>query len=66
MNRKLLKEIILSEKSILSVCENLNCNVDDFIDKLSGQNAFTVRDMEILTSYIPLSNPIEILVEMME
>lgn len=60
MNNMLLKEIILSNKSFHEIFAILNCNVDDFLDKLNGVQLFNAKDMLLLTYFIPLRNPIEI------
>lgn len=60
MNNILLKQIILSNKSFHEIFAILNCNVDDFLDKLNGVQPFSTKDMSLLTYFIPLHNPTEI------
>lgn len=63
MNKKLLKQIILSKKSFLEVINLLGCSVDDFVEKISGVQKFNNEEMSLLTTYIPIDNPIEIFFE---
>lgn len=60
MNRKLVKQVILSNRSFLSIAKLLNCTVDDLIEKFFGNQEFDTEEINFLIRYIPLRNPIEI------
>lgn len=62
MNKVLLKQMILSNKSFLDISAKLNCGVDEFVDKLNDER-FNTREMSLLVDFIPIHNPAEIFFE---
>lgn len=59
MNKALLKQMVLSDKSFFDISTELNCSVDELIDKIDHKG-FNTKEMTLLTDYIPIINPTEI------
>ena len=60
MNIELLKLIILSKKTMTEIISALNCTVDEFVLKISGNMEFDNIDISILTDILSIDNPVYI------
>lgn len=60
MRNILYDAIRQSDKKMSDISTMLNCSMDELIDKIWHYQPFTSEEMNFLTRYIPLNNPVEI------
>lgn len=54
MNKELLKQLILSDKSFLSIAKVLKCSVDEFTEKILGNQPLNGDDVSLLINFVPM------------